>query len=105
MYAIVEVLGEQVKAVPGKEMVVPYMSDKKDGDEITVDKVMLISNEGDQTIGKPIIDGASVKALIIEHFRDDKVIVFKKKRRTGYHKKQGHRQNYTKLMVKEIISE
>ena len=102
MYAIVEVLGDQVRVEPGGETVVPHMSDKSEGDEITLNKVLLISGEGEPIVGRPSVEGASVSATVTGHFKDDKVIVFKKKRRTGYHKKQGHRQQYTRIRIDEI---
>jgi len=104
MYAIVEILGEQVKTIPGEEVVVPFMNDKEEGDNLTFDRVMLISGEGEPIIGQPVIEGATVKAKVVEHFKDDKIIVFKKKRRTGYHKKRGHRENLTRLLVEEIFA-
>ncbi|MCD6501354.1 50S ribosomal protein L21 [bacterium] len=104
MYAIIDIDGEQVKVEKGKESIVPLMSEKDSGDEVVFDRVMLLSGEGEPVIGTPTIDGATVKAKVIEHFRGDKVIVFKKKRRTGYHKKQGHREDYTRLMVEEIVT-
>ncbi len=104
MYAIVEILGDQVKVSPGEDVVVPFMDGKKEGDELTFDRVMLISGENEPIIGQPVIEGAQIKAKVVGHFRDEKIIVFKKKRRTGYHKKQGHRQDLTRLMVEEIIT-
>jgi large subunit ribosomal protein L21 len=104
MYAIVEIQGEQVKVEPGVNVVVPFMSDKDSGDQLTFDRVLLISGENEPIVGQPTIEGAQVKAKVVDHFKDDKVLVFKKKRRTGYHKMQGHRQNYTRLMVEEIIA-
>jgi len=102
MYAIVEVLGEQVKAEKGEEIIVPYMSERNEGEKLELDKVMLISNDGEPVVGKPYIEGATINTSVIGHIKGDKVIVFKKKRRTGYHKKQGHREKYTKLMVDNI---
>ncbi len=104
MYAIVEIQGEQVKVEPGQDVVVPFMADAKSGDELTFDRVMLISGENEPIIGQPVIEGAHVKAKVIDHYKGEKIIVFKKKRRTGYHKKQGHRQDHTRLMVEEIIA-
>ena len=104
MYAIIDIKGEQVKVEAGKQAVVPLMSDKNVGDEIILDRVILLSGDGEPVVGMPIIEGATVKATVVDHFRGDKVIVFKKKRRTGYQKKQGHRQNYTRLMVEEIAT-
>jgi large subunit ribosomal protein L21 len=102
MYAIVDILGEQVKVSKGEEVAVPFMSESKEGDALTLDKVLLISGDGEPVVGQPTISGAAVRAKVLGHFKGDKVIVFKKKRRTGYHKTQGHRQNYTKILVEEI---
>ncbi|MCK5832983.1 50S ribosomal protein L21 [bacterium] len=104
MYAIVNIKGEQVKVEAGKSVIVPLMADRTSGDEIVLDHVILLSGDDEPVIGQPNIEGATIKAKVIEHFRDDKIIVFKKKRRTGYHKKQGHRQDYTRLMIEEIAT-
>ncbi|HHS49744.1 MAG TPA: 50S ribosomal protein L21 [candidate division Zixibacteria bacterium] len=105
MYAIVDIKGEQVKVEAGKQAVVPHIADKNEGDEVLFDRVILLSGDGEPVVGQPTIEGASVQAKVVEHFRGDKVIVFKKKRRTGYHKKQGHRQDYTRLLIEEIATE
>jgi len=104
MYAIVEIKGEQVRVEAGQDVVVPFMADKEEGDQLTFDRVLLISGENEPIVGQPIVDGAQVKTKVLEHYKGDKVIVFKKKRRTGYHKKQGHRQDHTRLLVEEIIA-
>lgn len=104
MYAIVEVRGEQVKLEPGKEVLVPYLGEKNEGETIILDKVMLISGDTEPIVGSPTVEGASVKAIILDAEKGDKVIVFKKKRRTGYHLKKGHRQQYSRLKVEEIIA-
>ncbi len=104
MYAIIEILGEQVKVEPGVEVVVPFMGDKEEGDKITLDRVMLISDNGEPIIGQPAVEGATVEGKVLGHIKGDKVLVFKKKRRTGYHKKQGHRQDYTRVLVEKITS-
>ena len=66
-------------------------------------EVLLVDNDGKVDIGAPVIKGAKVKALINDHVKGDKVIVFKKKRRKGYKKKNGHRQNFTSITIKDIV--
>lgn len=102
MYAIVEISGEQVKVTPGEEIFVPFISEKTEGENLTFDNVLLISDEKEPIIGKPHIEGASVVATVVGHAKGEKIKVFKKIRRTGYHKTQGHRQNYTKIRIDEI---
>ncbi len=102
MYAIVDIKGEQVKVETGKPAVVPLMAEKNNGDAVVLDRVILLSGAGEPIVGQPTVEGASVKAKVVEHFRGEKVTVFKKKRRTGYHKKQGHRQDFTRLLIEEI---
>jgi large subunit ribosomal protein L21 len=72
------------------------------GSQIELDKVLLIDNEGNITVGAPVIEGAKVVAEVLSHVRGEKVLVFHKKRRKGYRKLNGHRQNFTELMIKEI---
>ena len=72
------------------------------GSALSFDKVLLLDNEGDVKVGAPYIDGAAVKATVVEHCKGDKVIIFKKKRRKGYQKKNGHRQYLTKLQIEGI---
>ena len=102
MYAIVDILGEQVKVSKGEEVTVPYICEGEEGKTLTFDKVLLISGEGEPIIGKPTIAGAEVRGKVLGHFKTDKVVVFKKVRRTGYQKTQGHRQNFTRILVEEI---
>ena len=68
------------------------------------DKVLLVDNDGAITVGTPVVKGAKVITEVISHVRGDKVLVFKKKRRKGYRKLNGHRQDFTELMIKEIIA-
>lgn len=102
MYAIVEILGQQFKVEAGRKIFVHRMEGAERGSQIELDKVMLIDNEGQITVGAPVIEGASVVAEIVSHVRGEKVLVFHKKRRKGYRKLNGHRQNFTELMIKEI---
>ena len=102
MYAIVEVLGQQFKVEAGRKLFVHRMEEAERGSQIELDKVLLIDNEGNITVGTPTIEGAKVVAEVVSHVRGEKVLVFHKKRRKGYRKLNGHRQNFTELMIKEI---
>ena len=102
MYAIVEVLGQQFKVEAGRKLFVHRMEEAERGSQIELDKVLLIDNEGNITVGAPTIEGAKVVAEVVSHVRGEKVLVFHKKRRKGYRKLNGHRQNSTELMIKEI---
>ncbi|MBS7377820.1 MAG: 50S ribosomal protein L21 [Paludibacteraceae bacterium] len=102
MYAIVEVLGQQFKVEAGRKLFVHRMEEAERGSQIELDKVLLIDNEGNITVGAPTIEGAKVVAEVVSHVRGEKVLVFHKKRRKGYRKLNGHRQNFTELMIKEI---
>ena len=99
MYAIVEIAGLQYKVEKDQKLFV-HRLEGNEGDSLTFDKVLLTDN-GTITVGAPVIAGASVKAKIVKHLRADKLIVFKKKRRKGYQKSNGHRQNLTQI---EIVS-
>lgn len=102
MYAIVEVLGQQFKVEAGRKLFVHRMEEAERGSQIELDKVLLIDNDGTITVGAPTVEGAKVVAEVVSHVRGVKVLVFHKKRRKGYRKLNGHRQNFTELMIKEI---
>lgn len=102
MYAVFRTGGKQFRAEPGGRIKVPSL-DVEEGDSITFDDVLLASNGDDVSVGTPTVDGAAVKAEVLGHGRDKKVIVFKRKRRKGYRRKQGHRQGYTEIRVDEIV--
>jgi large subunit ribosomal protein L21 len=104
MYAIVDFKGTQLKVEKDMIIQVPYLAEYESGAEIELDKVLLLNTDDDTIIGTPVVKDAKVLAEVVEHFKDKKVIVFKKKRRKGYEKKQGHRQNYTRIKIKEIIN-
>ena len=96
MYAIINISGKQYKASSGARLRVPKQ-DGETGTSLTFDKVLLI-NDGKKTeIGEPILKGASVTGTIIEHGRNKKILVYKKKRRKGYQRKNGHRQWFTEI--------
>lgn len=102
MYAIVEVLGQQFKVEEGRKLFVHRMESAQQGSQIELDKVLMVDKDGSITIGAPVIEGAKVVAEVVSHVRGEKVLVFHKKRRKGYRKLNGHRQNFTELMIKEI---
>lgn len=101
MYAILEISGYQFKAEEKKYIYVPHINQAK-GSSITFDKVLFLSKGGDNLIGEPYIEGMKALATILENVKSDKVVVFKKIRRKGYKKKQGHRQDYTKVLIESI---
>ena len=102
MYAIVDIAGQQFKVEKDKKVFV-HRLEGKEGSKVEFDQVLLIDNDKDVTVGTPVITGAMVTATIVEHLKGDKVIVFKKKRRKGYKKKNGHRQYLTQIQVEDII--
>ncbi len=101
MYAIVDIAGKQFKVEKEKFYYAPSL-EGKDGDKVEFDKVLLLDDNGKVKVGAPLIKGSKVTAKILEHVKDDKVIVFKKKRRKGYKVKNGHRQKLTKILIEDI---
>ena len=104
MYAIVEIQGQQFKAEPEKFLYVHYLGDAtKEGDKLEFDRVLLADADGTVKVGAPVVEGAKVVCEVLTPLvKGDKVIVFKKKRRKGYRRKNGHRQCFTKVMIKNI---
>jgi len=101
MYAIVEIAGQQFKVRKDQQLYV-HRLEAEEGSKIDFDKVLLIDNEGKVNVGAPVISGASVSAKILKHLKGEKVIVFKKKRRKGYKKKNGHRQYLSQIQIEKI---
>jgi large subunit ribosomal protein L21 len=101
MYAIVDIAGQQFKVEKDREVFV-HRLEGKEGDSVDFDKVMLVEDEDNISVGKPYVEGASVSASILSHVKGDKVIVFKKKRRKGYQKANGHRQQFSKIKIEGI---
>jgi large subunit ribosomal protein L21 len=101
MYAIVDIAGHQFK-VKKDEILKVNRLEAEEGKSIEFDKVLLIDDNGKVKVGKPNVAGAKVKAKIIEHIKADKIIVFKKKRRKGYQKSNGHRQLQSKIKIEAI---
>ncbi len=105
MYAIVEINGQQFKAEQGKKLYVHHMHDVSEGQDVEFDKVLLVDNEGTVQVGAPTVDGAKVVCEVVTPLvKGDKVLVFKKKRRKGYRKLNGHRAQFTELKIKDLIS-
>lgn len=101
MYAIVDIAGQQFKVEKDQKVFV-HRLDAEEGKKVNFDRVLLIDDNGKINIGAPAIDGAQVSATVLEHLKGDKVIVFKKKRRKGYKKKNGHRQYLTEIQINDI---
>ena len=103
MYAIVEMAGQQFKVAKDQKVYVHRLQ-TEEGKKVVFDKVLLLDDNGNVTIGAPVINGAAVEAKVVKHLRGDKVIVFHKKRRKGYRKKNGHRQSLTEIIIESIVA-
>ena len=102
-YAIVEHGGKQYRVSPGDELMVERTQpDLKQGDDLVFERVMLVSQGDDVRVGQPVVDGALVRSQVVAPVRGEKIIVFKKKRRKGYKRTQGHRQDYYRVRVGAI---
>lgn len=101
MYAIVKIAGQQYKLEPSARLFVPKLT-SDEGAVVTFDEVLLLDDGKAITVGDPIVKGTSVTSKVLRHVKDDKVIVFKKKRREQYQVKRGHRQEYTEIEVTSI---
>ena len=101
MNAIVEISGKQYNVGKNTKLFVDKLQEKE-GSKITFDNVLMVDNGSNTKIGNPVVAGASVEAKIIKHFKDKKVIVFKKKRRKGYKVKNGHRQQMTEIIIEKV---
>ena len=103
MYAIVEIAGQQFKVEKDQKLFV-HRLESKEGSKVTFDNVLLLANGDKISVGAPAIDGAQVGVKVLKHFKGNKVIVFKKKRRKGYRVKNGHRQALTEIQVENILA-
>jgi len=103
MYAIVEIAGQQFKVSKDQKVYVHRLA-SEEGSKVSFDKVLLLDDNGTVTLGAPAVEGASVEAKVLQHLKGDKVIVFKKKRRKGYKKKNGHRQSFTQILIEGILA-
>lgn len=103
MYAIVEIQGQQFKAEAGRKLFVHRLEAER-GAEVSFEKVLLADRDGEVTVGAPVIEGAKVVCEVLSHIKGDRIIVFKKKRRKGYRKRNGHRQCFTEVLIKEVVA-
>ena len=101
MFAVIDILGQQLKVTENTKYYVPKLKDKVDS-EVSFENVLLMGDDKSTKVGTPYLKGVKVAAKVLEHIKDNKVIVFKKKRRTGYQKSNGHRQQLTKIEVTKI---
>lgn len=105
MYAIVEINGQQFKAEEGKKLFVQHIKEVAEGQTVEFEKVLLVDADGAVKVGAPTVDGAKVTAEVVTPLvKGDKVIVFKMKRRKDYRKKNGHRQQFTEIVIKSVIA-
>ena len=103
MYAIVEIAGQQFKVAKDQKVYVNRLA-TEEGKKVAFDNVLLIGDGDKVTVGAPAINGAQVGAKVVKHFRGDKVVVFKKKRRKGYRVKNGHRQHLSEIVIESIVA-
>ena len=101
MYAIVDIAGKQFKVTQDQYVYAPKMQGEE-GASVEFDNVLLVDNDGKVEVGTPVLKGAKVSGKILEHVKDEKVVVFKKKRRKGYKVRNGHRQDFTKVLIEKI---
>ena len=101
MYAVVDIAGQQVKVAKDDKVYVNRL-DAAEGAKVDFDRVLMVDDNGKVAVGAPIVEGASVKATVITHLKDKKITVFKKKRRKGSQKSNGHRQSLTQIKIEGI---
>ena len=105
MYAIVEIQGQQFKVEEGKKLFVHHIKNAEEGKTVEFDKVLLVDNAGTVTVGAPTVEGAKVVCEVVNPLvKGDKVIVFKMKRRKDYRKKNGHREQFTEVVIKQVVA-
>ena len=102
MYAVFETGGKQYRAEPGTKIRVPSLASAEPGSTITFDRVLIAGDGSSVQVGAPLVSGATVTAEVLRHGREKKVIIFKRKRRKNYRKKQGHRQGFTEIRVNQV---
>lgn len=101
MFAVVEIAGQQYKVAASDKITVPLLESKV-GSKLKFEKVLLVGDDKQTKLGTPYISGASIEAKVLGHVKDDKVSVFKKKKRKGYKVFRGHRQNYTEIEITKV---
>ena len=103
MYAIVDIAGQQFKIQKDQKLYVNRLQ-QEEGAELEFDQVLLVANGNEIKVGTPLLDGVKVKAKVLGHVKADKILVFKKKRRKGYQKMNGHRQPLTQIQIEELVA-
>jgi large subunit ribosomal protein L21 len=103
MYAVIQTGGKQYKVKSGDTLVVEKL-DGAAGDPVEFDQVLLLADEETVAVGKPLVDGARVTGQIVEQGRGEKLIVYKFKRRKDYRRKNGHRQSYTAVRIRDVVA-
>jgi large subunit ribosomal protein L21 len=103
MIAIVNIAGQQFKVAEGQQLFV-HRLEAEAGSSVSFDQVLMTDKDGAVQVGTPLVSHAKVSATVIEHVKGDKVIVYKKKRRKGYEKKNGHRQSFSKIKIDSITA-
>ena len=103
MFVILEIQGHQFKAEAGKRLYVHRLAAEQ-GAAVEFDKVLLVDNDGAVKVGAPTVEGAKVVCEVLSHLKGERIIVFKKKRRKGYRKRNGHRQSFTEVLIKDIVA-
>ncbi len=103
MYAIVEIAGKQYRVEGNKKVYVPLLSDEV-GAKVTFDQVLLVSENDKVKVGTPTVAKASVEATVVAHVKSDKIRIFKYKRRKGFRRRQGHRQQFTQVLINSITA-
>jgi large subunit ribosomal protein L21 len=103
MYAVIRTGGKQYRVAPEDILEVEKLAGEA-GDKLEFADVLMIGGDGDTQVGVPLVDGATVAAELVEHFRADKILIFKKKRRSTYRRKNGHRQDLTRIRITDILT-
>ncbi len=101
MYAIVNLNGKQYEIEEGRYITVDRLS-QEPGESVTLDKVLMVVDGKESKVGAPFVDGIKVKAKVLDHFRGKKLIVYKMRCKKGYRRKQGHRQDYTRIQIESL---
>ena len=102
MKATIQTQGSQFTVQKGDKLFVNRYHDKNEGDQVSIDQVLMLVDDGKATFGTPTVEGATVKAKILENKKDKKIIIFKKKRRQGYKRRKGHRQHISVIEIESI---
>ena len=102
MKATIQTQGSQFTVQKGDKLFVNRYPDKNEGDQVSIDQVLMLVDDGKATFGTPTVAGATVKAKMLENKKDKKIIIFKKKRRQGYKRRKGHRQHISVIEIESI---